>query len=489
LDDSLKPTYLTPGADIGELPFLSALAQASLLRCRQISSVELVSTYLGRIEALNPGLRAYVTLAPELALDAAQSADQQYAKSDEVPPFLGVPISIKDNTETAGLRTTFSSRAFEDYVPTVDAAVVRRLRSTGFIVLGKTNTPEFGILPTTESELNGICRNPWSTDLSPGGSSGGAAVSVAAGLAPVAHSTDGGGSTRIPASCCGLVGLKPSRGRISWGPRHGEFLGLLAVNGFITRAVEDAAALLDIASGYEVGDPYWLPAAEPAFLEQAADQPVPLQIAVTAASPNGTRASSECVQAVESLGRLLVTLGHHVEEGTPTWQAADAVEAFRTVFSTVVAYYDADLDRVEPATRELAEAAASVSAAGYVRAVARLQRFARTVLEFWQRFDILLTPTLATPPVPVGWITPGVDTEVRRERTATFAPYTWVANVTGQPAINLPVAWSGTGLPIGVQAIGRPGQEGTLLRLAAQIQQAADWGDRRPPLPVKMDGT
>jgi amidase len=247
---------MNPGPALSDVVWFSATEQADLLRRREISSAELVRAYLDRIEALNPELGAYVTVCADEALAAARLADAQLASgAPPGAPFLGVPISIKDLVETKGVRTTYSSRAFADYVPDFDAAVVRRLKDAGFVMLGKTNTPEFGNLSVTESMLNGACRNPWDTGRTTGGSSGGAAAAVAAGLCPVGHGSDGGGSVRTPASCCGVVGLKPARGRVSCAPGLGESMVGLSTDGALTRTVLDAAAMLDVMAGYETGDP------------------------------------------------------------------------------------------------------------------------------------------------------------------------------------------------------------------------------------------
>jgi amidase len=284
------------------LAFESALEQAELIRRRELSSEELVRLYLERIEALDPQLNAFVTVCAEQALAEA--------RSPRPGPFSGVPLPIKDLTDTQGIRTTRSSRAFAEDVPDFDAAVVGRLRGAGFVVLGKTNTPEFGLIPLTHSELNGTCRNPWDISRTPGGSSGGAAAAVAAGLAPAAHGSDGGGSIRIPASCCGLYGLKPSRGRVSPAP-YGDLYGLSS-SGSITRTVADTAALLDVIAGNEPGDPYLCPPPARPFLDEVGAEPGRLRIAVTTTPPLDTEVDPICATAAREAAELLASLGHEV---------------------------------------------------------------------------------------------------------------------------------------------------------------------------------
>jgi amidase len=295
---------------VDDTTFLPALEQARLVRERKLSPVELVELYLERIERLDPELNAFVTVCGERALAEARRTEDEPAET----PFHGVPIPIKDLTETGGIKTTFSSRIFADNVPEADAAVVRRIRAAGFIVLGKTNTPEFGTIPVSESELNGSCRNPWALGRTPGGSSGGAAAAVAAGMAPVAQGTDGGGSIRIPAACCGLFGLKPARGRVSQAPYGPGTMGL-ATSGPIARTVADAAALLDVMTGYEVGDPFWPAPLERPLLEEVGTSPGKLRIAVTFEPPVEHPVEPARVAAAEECARLLAELGHEVRMG------------------------------------------------------------------------------------------------------------------------------------------------------------------------------
>ena len=458
-----------------ELAFTSAVEQARLVRSGEVTSAELVQLSLDRIASLDPTLNAFVTVCADEALAAAASIDSTPGDA----PFRGVPIGVKDLAATAGIRTTYSSRAYAEYVPDFDTAVVRRMRDAGFVIVGKTNTPEFGTVAFTESDLNGATRNPWNTDLTPGGSSGGAAAAVSAGLVPLAHATDGGGSIRIPASCCGLFGLKPSRGRVSTAP-FGSLEGL-STAGPMARTVEDAAAFLDVLSGYELGDPWWAPPPERPFAVTTRDAPRPLRVAVTTTPPIDTPVDPECVRAVMAAAEILSEIGHDVREETPPWDEPGLCDLFITVWQVGPGLHPVDESALTPLNRGLVESARETSALEYARAVARLQALSRRIVSFWADVDVVLTPTLALPPVPIGWqeAVPGSIEQLRRN--TEFTPFTAVANLTGQPAMSLPLHWSDDGLPIGVQAIGPPAEDALLLQLAAQIEAARPWGDRRPP--------
>ncbi|HMD10692.1 MAG TPA: amidase family protein, partial [Marmoricola sp.] len=326
---------------------------------------------LERIERLDPVLNAFVTVCGEEALAVAAGID---ATSGDAP-FRGVPIGVKDLAPTAGIRTTYSSRAYADHVPDFDSAVVRRIREAGFVIVGKTNTPEFGTVAFTESELNGATRNPWNTALTPGGSSGGAAAALAAGLVPAAHATDGGGSVRIPASCCGLFGLKPSRGRVSTAP-FGSFEGF-STAGPLTRTVEDAAHILDVLAGYEPGDPWWAPPPERPFAETVAGAPPRLRIAVTSTPPIDVVVDSECIAAVTAAAALVADLGHDVRDATPPWREPSLFDTFIAVWQVGPALHPVEgMSLLTTLNRGLVEAAHAGSAASYGRAVAGLQMLA-----------------------------------------------------------------------------------------------------------------
>jgi amidase len=460
-----------------DLAFASALEQARLVRQGEVTSRELVELSLARIAQLDPQLNAFVTVCADEALARAEEIDAGALEA----PFAGVPIGVKDLTPTAGVRTTYSSRAFADNTPDFDTAVVRRLRDAGFVIVGKTNTPEFGTTAFTESDLNGATRNPWNAERTPGGSSGGAAAAVAAGLVPIAHGTDGGGSIRIPASCCGLFGLKPSRGRVSAAP----FASLegFSTAGPLSRTVADAAALLDVLSGYEPGDPWWAPPPERPFGEEPGADPGRLRVAATVEPPVDTSVDSACADALASAAALLVELGHEVAEQTPPWREPDLFDAFLTVWQVGPTLYPIeDLSSLTALNRELAEKAYETSAPAYAQALFRLQTYARRVVAFWSEVDVVLTPTLALPPVPVGWQEEVSGAFEQLLRSVAFTPFTAIANLTGLPAISLPLAETTDGLPVGVQAIGRPGGDAVLLRLAAQIEATRPWRDRRPPI-------
>jgi amidase len=462
-----------------DVAFLPATEQAELVRTRQISSSELVEMSLERIERLDPQLNSFVTLRGDEALAEARALDTSAGDA----PFRGVPIGVKDLTATNGIRTTYSCRAYADYVPDFDTAVVRRLREAGFVIVGKTNTPEFGTTAFTESDLNGATHNPWSLERTPGGSSGGAAAAVSAGLLPIAQGTDGGGSIRIPASCCGLVGLKPSRGRVSAAPFSS--LEGLSTAGPISRTVADAAALLDVLAGYEPGDPWWAPPPERPFADEVGAAPSMMRVAVTATPPVATPVESACRDALASAAELLAELGHEVSEATPSWREDDLFDVFITIWQVGPSLYAPDdLSTLTPLNRGLVEAAEATSAARYGRAVARLHAIGRRIAAFWQEFDVVLTPTLALTPVPIGWQEEVDGALEQLRRSVAFTPFTAVANLTGLPAVSLPLHWT-TGdeeLPVGVQAIGPPAGEVVLLRLAAQVEAARPWAHHRPPI-------
>ena len=467
---------------VTEVAFASALDQARMIRDREVSPVELVETYLERIDLLDRKINAFVTLIGEQAIEAARAAERLVTDGAELPPFHGVPIAIKDLAETKGIRTTFSCGPFGEYEPDVNNAAVRRIREAGFIILGKTNTPEFGTVPQTESALNGICRNPWNTDFTPGGSSGGAAAAVAAGMLPVAHGGDGGGSIRIPASCCGLFGIKPSRGRVSNAPRFGEVLAGFATEGSLSRSVADAAALLDVMSGYETGDPYWAPPPERPFVEEAGTDPGHLRIGFTLVGGNDTPVEDEVAYATRATAALLESLGHEVESFTPTWNEPELTTHFITIWQSGCCYYAGiDPQAMEPLNRLLAETAATTTMETYVQARIQIEAYSRRVVALWDDYDVVLTPTMPQAPRPVGWMFEDEDPWMQLIRAGMIVPFTVGANITGQPAVNVPLHWSDSGLPIGSQLMGRPAGEATLIRLAAQLEAARPWADRRPP--------
>ena len=459
---------------------------AASVRGGDVSARELVEASLHAIDRLNGELNAFVTLCEDRALaeaDAIQPGDSR--------PLAGIPIAIKDLGQfTEGVRTTMGMNAMEEWVPPMDSALVRRVREAGAIVVGKTNTPELGILPVTEPERFGPTRNPWDTSRTPGGSSGGSASAVASGMIPIAHANDGGGSIRIPASACGLVGLKPARGRVSLSPM-GEYAGGIAIDGCVSRTVADTALMLDVIAGYEPGDPYWAPAPLAPFADAVERAPGALRVAFMTESPNGVPVHDDCVTAVRETAELLESLGHSVQEAPPlsdegyidnfiklwTSGVAIAVRGFGMLRGEPL-----DLDKLEPLTREMKEMADGFSAADYLEALGFLQMLSRGVVGMWSDIDVLLTPTVAQPPLPIGALAPqeGEPAMAWLNNAAEWVPFTPVVNVTGQPAISLPLHHSEAGLPIGVHLVGPPAGEELLLSLSAQLEQARPWAARRP---------
>lgn len=446
-----------------------ALGLAAQVRAGDVSAAELTDDAIRKIEATNPQFNFLVT----------DSFEQARATTPANGPFAGVPMLVKDLNETAGIRTTFSSRAFANYVPETDSAVVRRIKDAGFVILGKSNTPEFGITAVTESDLNGACRNPWDPERTPGGSSGGAAAAVAAGTIPLAHGSDGGGSIRIPASCCGLFGLKPSRGRISPAPLVSGSLEL-SQSGPISVSVRDAAAFLDVLAGYEWGDAHWAPPPERPFLDEVGADPGRLRIAFTAEPAIPHEVEPALVGVARAAADALAELGHDVIEATPPWVDEAALSAFAKLWQLTPALYPVeDESQLMPINQALAQAARETSSVVFAQAVGALQRAARRIVAFWDDVDVVLTPGLAKLPVPIGWVFEPDDPWEQFARGGQFTPFTPIVNITGQPAAAVPFAVV-DGLPVGVQLIGPPAGEAILLRLAAQMEEAHPWSQRLP---------
>jgi amidase len=407
-----------------------------------------------------------------------------------------VPIAIKDLVAlTAGVRTTFGMRASGDFVPQEDTHTYRRMRDAGLIMVGKTNTPELGILPTTEPDAYGATRNPWNTDHSPGGSSGGSGSAVASGMVSIGHANDGGGSIRIPASCCGLVGLKATRARVSMAPL-GDYVGGLVTELVVSRSVRDTAAVLEFVSeGAPPGEPYFAPAKARPYSDEVGADPGKLRIGLMTRAPGAEEAAHpDCVAAAEAAARQLEALGHTVEVAHPgALDDPGYIPQFLVRWTAGVAagldYWSmrtgkqVTKDDVEPLTWALAEQGWANSAAQFVSAIGYAQIMARAVLAWWQDYDLLLTPTMAAPPAELGTIGTGHEDNPYApiERAIPYAAFTAGFNATGQPAISLPLHWSEAGLPIGVQLVADMGGEDLLLRVAAQIEEAVPWAERRPP--------
>ncbi len=464
----------------------SALVLADLVRSGELSARELVGASLAAIEARDPQINAFTHVAAESALEIADAI----APGDP-RPFAGVPIAVKDNRQVAGMPITNGSDLFADAVAPSDAYCVRRLREAGFVIVGKTALPELGILPTTESRRHGPTHNPWATDHTPGGSSGGSAAAVAAGMVPIAHGNDGGGSIRIPASCCGLVGLKPARGRVSVGPSAGH--SFLATDGVLTRGVADTAAALDVLAGYEPGDVTWAPPAPARYAELAAEPVAPLRIGLALNPPmDGAELDPLSERAARDAAALLDRLGHAVCEVTAPWSGLGLLAQFTQAFGPLISmgtYYGAQLAGravtprdVEPLTWAMWEHSQTLNVLDYLAAQDRLERLARSLVQWMSAFDIVLTPALGMRPVAIGEIHGlGPDPWREYERSALFTPYTAIVNVTGQPAISLPLYDGDDGLPLAVQLIAAPAREELLLALAMQLEQALPWASRRPP--------
>jgi amidase len=456
-----------------------------MIRSGELAARELVAASLTRIDELEPQINAFTHVAHESALAAAEAVGP-----GDPRPFAGVPIAIKDNRAVAGMPITMCSDLFADVVPTEDAYSVRRLRDAGFVIVGKTALPEMGILPTTESRRSGPTHNPWARGRTPGGSSGGGAAAVAAGMVPIAHGNDGGGSIRIPAACCGLVGLKPARGRVSVGPDSGQ--SFLVSDGVLTRWVLDTAAVLDVLAGYEPGDANWAPPARGGYAELATEERGRLRIGLALNPPlDGAVLDPVCEAAALDAGALLESLGHEVQTITPPWSGLDLLPDFTRAFGPLIsmttliggrlAGREPVEDDVEPLTWAMWERARSEDTLSLLSAQATLEGVARRLVAYLGSFDAVLTPALALPPVAIGEIHGrGPDPWEHYERSAHFTPYTAIANVTGQPAISLPLYQGEDGLPIGVQLIGPPAREELLLALASQLEQALPWADRRP---------
>ena len=476
-----------------ELAFLDATAQADLVRTGQMSPRELVEAAVRRIEAVNPELNAVIWPLFEKARGLA--ASPRLADG----PFRGVPLLLKDLVcHSAGDPFAEGMRFLRDvgWVEEDDTYLAARYRAAGFVFVGKANTSELGLVPTAEPEAFGPTRNPWDTGRSTGGSSGGSAAAVAAGVVPVAHANDGGGSIRIPASECGLVGLKPSRARISLGPDFGDMLSGLIAEHVVSRSVRDSAAILDAVCGPIPGDPYSAPPPARPYREEVGAPPGRLRVGLLTDAPGGfVETHPDCVVAAEEAGRLLESLGHDVEEShPPPFLDREASRRFGALWFTGAAW---QLDHwarrtgkpigpedVELSTWMAAERGRSPSAPEHLANVEWLQDWSRRLAAWWQSgFDLLLTPTIAEPPPPLGQFTGTQDNPMRGLiRGGQVAPFTGAFNASGQPAISLPLHWNDEGLPIGVQLAAAYGREDVLIQVASQLEEARPWASRRPPV-------
>ena len=469
---------------------LSVTELAAAIRAGELSPVEITNHYLDRIDRLSDQVGAFYTVTGDRARQEAAAAEKAVAQASledrsALPPLTGIPIPIKDLNMVAGVRMTFGSTLFADNVADQDDYVVAALRSAGIVITGKTATPEFGLPCYTETRIGPPARTPWDLTRSAGGSSGGAAAAVAAGLAPAAQGSDGGGSIRIPASVCGLFGIKPTRGRISGGPLIPDLAGL-SIDGPIARTVADAALLLDAMTGNRHGDMYTLPPLPDGetFLGHAGREPGRLRIGRSLQNAvEGADVHPDCLAAYEEASELLASLGHDVEDIDMPF-GPDAVPMFETLWyamATLAPITPAQEDQLLPITRYLRGRGLEIRAPELLFAQGYLQAITRNALQALSGYDAVLTPTLARPPVPVGYFDE-VEPAENFERQKRFTPYTALYNVSGQPAVSLPLHWNADGLPIGVMLAGRMGEEATLISLSAQVEAAHPWRDRHPPI-------
>ncbi|MCW2838962.1 MAG: amidase [Aeromicrobium sp.] len=465
-----------------ELHELDATDQAALVRRREVSSVELVRHHLDRIDRFGATLGAFVTVTADDALVRAAGADAAIA-AGRAPAFAGVPTAIKDLTMTAGVPTSLGSAAMAEMVPTVDAYLVDLMQRAGFISLGKTNTPEFGLSSYTDNDVVGPARTPWDVSRNAGGSSGGAAAAVAAGLVPLAQGSDGGGSIRIPASSCGVFGFKPSRGRVSAGPSGSDWSGL-AVDGPLSRTVRDAAALLDVIAHAMPGDLRPLPDPDIPFVTRIAREPRRLRIARWSGTHlDGVEPGADALAAWEAASRLLESLGHEVVD-VPNPFPGELEPQFNVIWSSGIAGapIPPELEpRLRANTRYWRERGGRATAVDLARALQFVEATTRDVVTALQRYDAMLTPTLALPPQPVAWFNESGDPVEDHRRELLYTPYTALYNMSGQPAASLPLHWTPEGLPVGAMLAAHPGQDGLLFSLCAQVEAAAPWAHRHPP--------
>ncbi len=486
---------MRPMGNLDDVLALDATGQAELIRQGDVSAGEVVGAAIEAAKRVNPRINAIIHPRYEAALAEAATVDPG---GPHAGPFAGVPMVVKDLMCAIGGEPHHKgTRALKgiDYRAPHDSALYRRFRRAGFVALGRTNTPEWGSTITTEPLAYGPTRNPWNLDHSTGGSSGGSAASVAAGIVPIAHANDGGGSIRIPASECGLVGLKPTRGRVSQAPDMGESWVGATIDGSVTRSVRDAAAVLDAIAGYEPGDPYIAPPFARPLAEEVGVTPGRLRIGVWSGAAMDGAVHPECIVGVERTASLLETLGHHVEVGVP---AALSDPAFSERYVTMIGAHSLfDLqslkellgrpvgpDDLEPDNLFYAELGRHVTAAQYLEALDRQHAWCREVLSWWHPadhshgFDLLITPVIAAPPPPIGWLTGPEGTQ----RVMELLLFTAQFNITGQPAISLPLHRTPEGLPVGVQLVAAFGREDVLVRVAAQLEQASPWPTIAPPL-------
>jgi amidase len=495
-------------ASFPEYDRYDALGLAKLVKNREVTPGQLCEEAIARIEAINPKLNAVILKLFDQARNTA---------NNPLPtgPFTGVPFLIKDLLEAyAGVPLTAGCKAYKNRIPSHDSSLIQRYKATGVVILGKTNTPEFGLMGVTEPELFGPTRNPWDRERTPGGSSGGSAAAVAAGLVPMASGGDGGGSIRIPSAHCGLFGLKPTRYRTPSGPDYGQTWQGANVEHVLTRSVRDSAAMLDATNGPDSGASYMIPAPERPYLEELESDPGSLRIAFTRQSPLGTAVHPDCVRSVEDAAKLLNNLGHVVEETQPAIDGEALAKSYFALYFGEIAADIAELGTflgrkarpadVEASTWALHLIGQAFNAGEFVLAIRQWNTFARQMGVFFAKYDLYLTPTTAFPPVKIGELKPSTAERVAMQVTNTLrlgrlirlsgvadkiaieslakTPFTQLANITGLPAMSVPLFWTSDGLPIGSQLIARFGDEATLFRLAAQLEKTRPWINKRPAL-------
>ena len=464
-----------------------AIGLATLVKQKEITPLELLHTVIARAEKFNPLINAIVTKMYDIA-------EQTAAKVDLNAPFAGVPFLLKDlGIMYKNVVTSQGSHYFNTFIPPIDSEIVTRFKRAGLVIFGKTNTPEFGLSYTTEPSLFGPCHNPWDLSLSPGGSSGGAAAAVAARVVPMAHATDGGGSIRVPAACCGLFGLKPTRARVPMGPIAGEGWSGMSTTHVISRSVRDSALCLDILAGPELGDPYYAPPQKQPFIAEVGTNPGKLRIAFSTLAPFNLPVAQECVNAVHRAVQLCTDWGHIVEECDLICDQQLLVDAFQVIVTSQTHFHlrmrQQNLGRppteteIEHINRQIAAIGAQHSASDYAEAIFKIQRESRIIAGFFNNYDILITPTVAQPTLKLGSLErDGQTVEEFFQQSFAYGPFTSIWNKTGQPAMSLPLYWTEDNLPVGVQFVSQFGDEASLFRLAAQLEQIAPWDNRKPKL-------
>ena len=460
-------------------PYIEAWELRELVLGKEVSPREVAEFFLQRTERLNPKLGAFITVTAERALEDAARLESMTDSEKAAMPLFGVAYSLKDLTWTKGIRTTLGSKNYENFMPLVDAETAARMRNAGGILLGKTATPEFGGRPTTEGGLCPPARNPWNLEHTAGGSSGGAACAAASGLGPLAEGTDGGGSIRIPASCCGIVGLKPSRGRVSFSPVVGEAWAGFATIGPIARSVRDVAMFLDVLAGPVAGDPYWAPMPSEPFSTAVDRHPKKLRLAAILESTAG-RVDPEVKTATELALKTFQEMGHTVEQVKldPAARLTGVAGLIITAGSSSLPV--ANVELMDPVVRVSWEQGKNVKAADYLNAVAQMHNISREIIQTLAPYDALITPTLTRPAVRLGTLPS--NTRDGLQELFQWLVFTFPFNATGQPAFSIPNGFSETGLPIGLQIVGRQNDEAGIIALAAQFEEARPWRDKHPPV-------